>query len=141
MMDIWVRICIVSILFDIWNLIRLRELVYSFLLSNRKEQDAKAIHKGQSTIDRFTLSYIQNYAIYPKEYKFYHKFLMIYYYTIVPKNVSILVVNLFIGSYAIVLSVALFVQVCIIGIAIHSNFYHHVSRFDRRYKQNQRKRK
>lgn len=56
---------------DAVNLYILRDLVYSFLLSKRKPKDARKIHKEQTKRDRFTLSYIKSYAIYPKEFIFF----------------------------------------------------------------------
>ena len=40
-----------------------RDLLFSFLLSKRNRKKAKEIHRAQSKKDRFTMSYIKEYAI------------------------------------------------------------------------------
>ena len=132
---------ILSVFIDIISLIRLRDLVYSFLLSKLKEQFAWKIHKEQDFKSKFTLSYIENYTLFPKEFKFYQKCLVIYYCAFIPKNLFLLMIVLFADFYGVVFSTLVFAVRVIVAFAIESNFSNRISRFDKRYKQSLRKRK
>ena len=74
MIDVLILSYISLIGLDLINLIDLRKLVYSFLLSKRNLRGADKIHKMQSKKDRLSLSYIKEYTIYPKSFRFFFGF-------------------------------------------------------------------
>ena len=119
---------------DTLNIVDLRKLVYSFLLSKRNKKSAQKIHLEQSRENRFTLSYIHKYAVYKREFRFFQKSLMIYYYTIIPQYFFIIAIN-FISLYVtLALLIIFFMIKFVIAMMISTQFSHNrISRFDKRY--------
>ena len=121
---------------DILNIVDLRTLVYSFLLSKRNKKSAQKIHLEQPRKNKFTLSYIDKYAVYKREFRFFQKGLVLYYYTLIPQYFLLIVVNLFSSTLALILIFLFFLLKFIIAIMIACQFSHNrVSRFDKRYKE------
>ena len=134
---------ILALFVDIFCLVRLRDLVYSFLLSKMKPQFASKIHKEQDFKSKFTLSYIKNYTLFPSEFKFYQKCLIIYYCAVIPKNILLFTIIMLTDFYGIIVASLIFILRTVVGLfgIESSNFSNKISRFDRRYRQNLRKRK
>ena len=134
--------CLMNLLFDFVFIIDLRKLVYSFLLSKRNLKGAKKIHKAQTKKARLTLSYIRNYAIYPKHFNFYYKFRAIYFFSLIPQYVFMIILICF---YALVAFVCefflLLLKLVLMEIIIGGNFSGQVSKFDRRYIYKKKKRR
>ena len=125
---------LVNILFDYVNLSDLRLLVYSFLLSKRNIKSAKKIHKQQLVWDRFTLSYVNDYTVYKRQFKVFQKFLSIYQYIVIPHYLVFITANLFSGILASVLLIASVVIKIIILCIIRKYFWHNsITIFDKRY--------
>ena len=125
-----------NILADSLLLIDLRKLVYSFLLSKRNIKSAKKIHNQQAFWHKVTLDYIREYAIYPKEFRFCQKALVIYMISILPQYVSFVIMLAILPKNTLIIT--MFV-ICIIKFVLLAFLYaqfneSRVSRFDRRYK-------
>ena len=135
MLTIFILVCVCFSLFDGINLLELRKLVYSFLLSKRNIKGARKIHAEQTKCDRFTLAYIENYAIHKREFCFFQKLLVIYYYTVIPQYLLLILVGCFSITACIVLISIFFVLKIIAAVIIRANFSaDRISRFDKRYK-------
>ena len=119
---------------DAINLSDLRSLVYSFLLSKRNLKGAKKIHLTQTKKDRFTLSYIKNHAIYPKEFNFFYKLRIAYISSLIPQYAAIIILNVFSAFGAAGFLLILFIVKLIFAlVVIRSQFSGRISRFDKRY--------
>ena len=129
-----VTVYIVNLIVDYANLTALRDLVYSFLLSKRNIKGAKKIHLMQTRKDRFTLSYIKDYAIYPREYRFFQRCLIVYYCATIPLYLLFIAVNLFFAKIALILIFVFMIIKIIIFLMIMTQFSCKISRFDKRYK-------
>ena len=120
-------------LVDFGILMSVRRLVYSFLLSKRNVKSAKKIHADQTRRDRFTLSYIEEHAIYKKEFRFWQRSLIIFYCSVIPQYL-ILAAMLFVSN-----RIFLFVGFAFGGIKIiieflvRFQFAGRISKFDKRY--------
>lgn len=79
----------------------LRMLVYSFLLSKRNIKGAKKIHNQQSKKNRFTLSYIKNHTIFPKQFRRFYMFRLFYIYSLIPQYI-IIVVSFFVFNIRLI---------------------------------------
>ena len=114
----------------------LKKLVYSFLLSKRNIKGAKKIHDQQTKKDRFTLKYIEQHAIYPKEFRFFQSFRMIYLYSLLP--VYAILGTLFLISqnvFLISIGVIIAIKLCI---AVYISFHfwtQSITVYDKRYKE------
>ena len=119
---------------DIINvMLFLRPLVYSFLLTKRNIKGAKKIHMAQTKKDRFTLSYVKEYAIFPKEYRKWHRRYLIYLASLLPQYLVIAVVNIFSVINAIILILSLFAVKFIFAFIVKLQFVSRpITRFDRR---------
>ena len=133
-----VKILIISYIFivgiDLFNSIDLRKLVYSFLLSKRNIKGAKKIHLSQTLKNRFTLKYIKDYTIYPREFRFFHTCWIIHICSIIPEYILIIIVNFFSILNASILIAVLVVLKLIFSVLIRMQFSsNRISRFDKRY--------
>ena len=134
--------CLMNLLCDFVYITRLRELVYSFLLTKRNLKGAKKIHKAQTKKDRFTLSYIRNYAVYPKHFNFYYKFRAIYFFSLIPQYVLMIILICFFDLAAIICGLSLMIlKFVLMSIIIVKNFSGQISKFDRRYIYEKKKRR
>ena len=125
---------IVNILFDYVNLSDLRILVYSFLLSKRNIKSAKKIHKEQTAWDRFTLSYVNDYAVYKRQFKVFQRFLSIYQYVVIPHYLVFIIANSFSGILASVLLIAsAVIKIITLCIIRHYFWRNSITIFDKRY--------
>ena len=122
------------IMLDLISLLSLRKLVYSFLLTKRNIKGAKKIHIQQTRIDRFTLSYISEFAVYKKEFKIRQKILVAYYIALIPQYSILTVISILSKHIAVVFCGALlcvkFVIETIICLEFDSKRF---SKFDKRY--------
>lgn len=134
MRNILMLLYILLIGLDLINLIDLRWLIYSFLLSKRNLKGAKKIHNMQSKKARFSLAYIKEYTIYPKAFRFFYGFRLINLFLLVPQYITIVILNLF-SVFATIILIGIFVIAKIfIAIFIRSQFSsNRISRFDKRY--------
>ena len=123
---------VLNIAIDCIILSELRELVYSFLLSKRNIKGAKKIHSLQSRRDRFTLSYIKNYAIFPKEFRFFQKCWIAEVASIIPQYIALVVVNFISSSTTVVVLFVLFVTKIALQIALYTQFSNKISKYDKR---------
>lgn len=122
------------VVIDIINLIDLRKLTYSFLLSKRNLKAAKKIHSAQTRTNKITLSYIRNYTAYPKEFNVFQKLWIVYILIIVPQYVSIVIVNFFSILLAKILLIIVGIVKFVFAIVIAAQFSSkRISRFDKRY--------
>ncbi len=127
-------ICFLLILFDFINLVDFRKLLYSFLLSKRNKRGAKKIHRKQTLKDRLTLSYINVYTDYNKEFKFFQKCYTVYSCSIIPQYLILIIANLLSLSYTFMLGGFFFITKVIIAIVLRSQFSsNRISKFDKRF--------
>ena len=126
-------IFIALLLLDVIDIVDIRDLVYSFLLSKRNTRAARKIHIQQTRKDRFTLSYIEEHAIYKKQFRFWHRLLIIFYCSVIPQYL-ILAAMLFVSN-----RIFLFVGFAFGGIKIiieflvRFQFAGRIAKFDKRY--------
>ena len=129
-----VAIYLVFILSDIILFCDLRKLIYSFLLSKRNRKGAEKIHLEQSTWARFTLSYIKNYTVYPKEYAFFHGLWKASMIWLLLQYMILTLVAIFWNDYfllpAIIFGIIKIILCIIVGLQFNAN---RISRFDKRY--------
>ena len=130
-----ILICYLTIiLLDTYLIIKLRKLVYSFLLSKRNSNGAKRIHKSQSLWNRVTLFYIRELAIY-REYDFFQKVrLSNIIFTII--QYIVIIFFSFLEMQKAIYAILLFLVIkFIFGIWIHTKFdAYRFAKFDKRYK-------
>lgn len=129
-----VAIYIVFILSDIILFFDLRKLIYSFLLSKRNRKGAEKIHSEQSGWARFTLSYIKDYAVYPKEYAFFHGLYKASMIWLLPQYMILTLVAIFWNDYfllsAIIFGIIKIILFIIVSLQFNAN---RISRFDKKY--------
>ena len=121
---------------------RLKNLVYSFLLSKRNIKGAKKIHDQQTKKDRFTLKYIEQHAIYPKEFRFFQSFRMIYLYSLLP--VYAILGTLFLISqnvFLISIGVIIAIKLCIVAYIRFHFWTQSITVYDKRYKERKKRKK
>lgn len=113
----------------------IRKLVYSFLLTKRNIKGAKKIHLSQTRKDRFTLSYIEKYAVYKEDFRFYHRLLKVYTVSIFLQFIIIGIINWFSPPIAVWVLLSLGLLKLFFGsIFIRSHFSSsRISKYDRRY--------
>ncbi len=129
-----VVICIGFLLSDIILFCDLRELVCSFLLSKRNRKGAEKIHMEQSKWARFTLSYIKNYAVYPKEYAFFHGLYNAVMIWVLPQYILLILVSVFWADWFLVCAGVFGAIKIILFIIVRLQFNaNRISRFDKRY--------
>lgn len=134
MTEILISCYILLLLIDIINLLDLRKLVYSFLLSKRNLKKSREIHLQQTKKDKLTLSYIKDYCIHPKEFIFFQRLWVVHLCSIVPQYLLIVALNLFFSTTALIIMIVLFVLKVILAVLITSQFSaKRISRFDKRY--------
>ena len=80
-----------------------RTLLISFLHTKRNEKGAMKIHKAQTRKNRLLLSYIKDYAVYEKEFRFFYKIWIIFLITLIPQYVSVIVANFFSIKVALIM--------------------------------------
>ena len=119
---------------DIFNIESLRKLLYSFLLSKHNIQGAKKIHDSQPLKDRVLLKYVENYAIYQKQFKFLYKFWIVYISMLSPRYIFAI---LFLTSSntiedKVIVFFIIFLINIVIFIFLRLHFRNHVSVFDKR---------
>ena len=124
-----------NVLSDFLLLVDLRKLVYSFLLSKRNIKNAKKIHRNQTFWSKVTLAYINEYTIYPKEFKFCQKALIVYMLFVIPQYIFFATTAFFDEK----IMMATLIMASIIKFLLLTLLYaqfneHRVSRFDKRYK-------
>ena len=124
----------------------LKNLVYSFLLSKRNIKGAKKIHDQQTKKDRFTLKYIEQHAIYPKEFRFFQSFRMIYLYSLLP--VYAILGTLFLISQnvprnvlLISIGVIIAIKFCIVAYIRFHFWTQSITVYDKRYKERKKRKK
>ena len=120
----------------------LKKLVYSFLLSKRNIKGAKKIHDQQTKKDRFTLKYIEQHAIYPKEFRFFQSFRMIYLYSLLP--VYAILGTLFLISqnvFLISIGVIIAIKLCIVAYIRFHFWTQCITVYDKRYKERKKRKK
>lgn len=123
----------VALLIDILSIYSLRDLVYSFLLTKRNLKGAKKIHLSQTKKERFTLSYIREYALFPKEFHFYQRCWIIYISSLLPVYLLIIIANLFSTLFTIVLVGCIYtVKFVFLIFGVRSQFVGRISRYDKR---------
>ena len=128
-------------IFDSSNLYFLRQLVYSFLLSNHNHKTARKIHKAQSRRNKLTLSYIKDHTVYPKHFVFWHRFSFIYFFSLIPQYAIVITVNFFLAKLALIFLLFLFAIKLFISIAIALQFDGKISRFDKAFSEKIRKKR
>lgn len=111
-----------------------RKLIYSFLLSKRNRKGAEKIHSEQSFRARFTLSYIKDYAVYPKEYAFFHGLYKASMIWLLPQYMILTLVAIFWNDYfllsAIIFGIIKIILCIIVSLQFNAN---RISRFDKKY--------
>ena len=128
-------------LFDAINTVELRALVYSFLLTRRNAKGAKKIHVAKTRKARITLSYIKEYALYPKQFHFLHRCWMVHLFSVLPQYVSVILVHVFFPDVVLYYMVVLLTMRGILAVIIHAHLTSkRISVFDRRHLHRKRKR-
>lgn len=138
MVEIKICIFVELVLFDILLTVRIRSLVYSFLLSKRNLKGAKKIHKNQSFISKITLSYIKDHAIYPKDFSLWHTVWMIHIISILPQYLSLLLIHVFFADYLIASLAVIGIIKLVLMFVVRAQFSFSmpsISIYDRRYDQ------
>lgn len=111
-----------------------RKLIYSFLLSKRNRKGAEKIHSEQSFRARFTLSYIKDYAVYPKEYAFFHGLYKASMIWLLPQYMILTLVAIFWNDYfllfALIFGIIKIILFIIVSLQFNAN---RISRFDKKY--------
>ena len=133
---------VMIVLLDVLLCNDLKKLVYSFLLSKRNIKGAKKIHDQQTKKDRFTLKYIEQHAIYPKEFRFFQSFRMIYLYSLLP--VYAILGTLFLISqnvFLISIGVIIAIKLCIVAYICFHFWTQSISVYDKRYKERKKRKK
>ena len=120
---------------DYGNTTSLRRLVYSFLLSKRNVKGAQKIHNSQPRKDKLTLSYIGKYAIYKREFTFYHRLWIINLVSMLPQYLLIVIILIISPSVALCLIGGFVFVKIIMMFIIRSQFPRtpQISKFDKRY--------
>lgn len=122
-------------MFDVVLVWELRTLVYSFLLTKHNLKGARTLHRAQSHKDKFTLSYIKEYAIYPKQFNFWHKIYLLFLISILPSYGAGILVAIFnieaSVSLMILLGMIRILLTCMVGNQFNSK---RISKFDKRYR-------
>ena len=112
----------------------LRELVYSFLLSKRNRKSAEKIHLEQNPWARFTLSYIKDFVIYPKEYAFFHGLYLVSMIWLLPQYTILTLTAIFWNHYFLLFAIIFAIVKIILCIIVRLQFNaNRISRFDKRY--------
>ena len=132
MVEILASLYVVLLLSDFILILDLRKLVYSFLLSKRNIKGARKIHLLQSKISKITLAYIKDYAIYPREFRFFWRIWMIVLVTVIPQYVIAIICNIFSLRLAVILLIVFFIIKIALNILVAFQFKGRISRFDKR---------
>ena len=135
MIRLLIVLYVITGLADILNLIELRKLVYSFLLTKRNLKGAKKIHAAQTSKERFTLSYIRNYTVFTNKFSFCQKILMVYYYALIPVYALLITVNVFSLTAVLIMHIVFLTIKLTLAMYVASHFSsNRVSIFDKRFK-------
>ena len=125
----------IVLLLDLILFITFRDLMFSFLLSKRNKKSALKIHKSQSFLDRLTFNYVEEQAIYKKQYGFFHSFYIVNLCFAPIQYILLATINF------ISLKATFILQVIIIVIKMIFNFIlrlqrndNRIFKFDKRYK-------
>ena len=121
-------------LLDILLILDLRKLLFSFLLTKHNLKGAKKIHISKNRINRFSLSYIGEYAIYQKEFKRFYKLWIWVFAILVPQYIILIFTNLFSEIIALILLVICCLVKMFLNFIVRIQFNsHRISKFDKRY--------
>ena len=120
---------------DILNIKSLRTLLYSFLLSKHNIKGAKKIHDSQPLKERVFLQYVEKYAIYPKQFKFFYRFWISYISILLPRYIfAILFLTLSnVIEYKVIVFSLIFLINIVIFVYLRFHFRNHIGMFDKRY--------
>lgn len=133
-MDLFWILLFLLLLTDLHFADALRRLVYSFLLTKRNLKGAKKIHDQQAKWDRFTLAYIKDHTVYPKQYTFYYRFRLIHLYTLIPQYLTVAIVTPISLKWGLIVTFAFCVIKLLSELAVgFRNFAGRISKYDRRY--------
>ena len=133
---LWLQI-LIALFLEAVCLSDLQTIVYGFLLSKRNDKTARKIHQQQSKKDRFTLSYIKNHTIYPKQFRRFYKLRLFYIYSLVPQYILI-GVTVFCFNILWIANLIIFSKIVIFSLIGMLFIYNKRSIYDR---QNDKKRK
>ena len=135
MKEIITVLYVLLVLSDITIFTDFRGLIFSFLLSKRNIKSAKKIHSSKSFFDRFTFNYVEEHAIYLKEYKFFHNFYLAFLITLLIQYAVLVITNVFSIKAVTILLVLFGLIKLVLGIylRLQQNSYR-IYRFDKRYK-------
>jgi len=131
---LYIMTCLINFFF-------IRDLVYSFLLSTRKDHEARKIHRQQPLSKRLTLGYIKDYAIYPKHFSFFHKAYIVYFFLIFAQYMVFVGVYMLDNEASAYVLMGLYALQIIIFVLIQTQYSNKISRFDKRYKRLFRKKR
>ena len=140
--DLFFPLLFLLVIMDISNTQRMRDLVFSFLLSRRNIKGAKKIHKVQTRKDRITLKYIENYTKYPNRFKTFQKIWVVHLYSLLPRYCLIVFLGIFFRDrliYPFILVAVLSIASIIFGFFISFYLLGRISIFDKRYEERQKK--
>lgn len=118
-----------------------RTLLISFLHTKRNEKGAMKIHKAQTRKNRLLLSYIKDYAVYEKEFRFFYKIWIIFLITLIPQYVSVIIANILSVKVAIIMIwIIAFIKFTISLIIFRSHIdSNRIAIYDRRSNKNNNK--
>ena len=139
--DLIKTLCFGNPLYDLGLLYFLRDLVYSFLLSKRNQKGAKKIHKSQSLKNRLTLSYIEEHAVYQKQFKRFYRLRLGYIYALIPQYVILAASFIISKNVALAYLMLLFAVKIVLLFYIGHYFSSKISIFDKRYKEREKRKK
>ena len=135
MVKLFLLAIIVILLTDYLLITFLRRLVYSFLLSKNNLKGAKKIHCSQSHKNKLTLNYIKAYAIYPKQFNFWHKVYLCFLVSTPLPYIAIVLIGFFDIAASVNLIIAFDVVKTIWLFIVRSRFVtQYITIFDKRCK-------
>ena len=135
MVGYWILSHFLVVICDWIHIERLHTLVYSFLLTKHNPHGAKKIHDQQSKKDRITLVYIEEYAVYKKQFRFFQRLRIFYFAILIPQYIVIIIFNFLSVNNTIFLCWILGFLKFVLLIPIISQFklgYKYITIYDRR---------
>lgn len=135
MVSLKISLYLCLVLVDFAFLLDLRKLVYSFLLSKHNIKGAKKIHKLQKSIDRISLSYIEEHTKYPRQFRVFQKMWIVNLNVLLPQYMIIIAIHVWFNNGVVFALIAFLTVKFVMCAIVASQFSHRISIYDKRYPQ------